>query len=239
MKARVLATNPQHNIWRSYLAVSQLFLGQLLGSRAKYEEAERELSAALGTFEDLVRIDPEQIEWRVRLANAQRELGEVLVHSGRADRGVEQIRSSIELLTKVSADEADAGSRRDLARGLLTLASIEAMRGELDAASERLAMANSEIGTLLQREPTSRDARQLAIRAEVCAGAIAAKRDPGSAARSYDRALLAIERGFPGSSDPEVLSLEARALAGSGRPDEAREIESRLTQIGFASGAVL
>lgn len=235
MKTRVLATNPQHNIWRSYLAASQFFLGQLLGSRGNYEEAERALSAALRTFEDLVRVEPTKIDWQIRLANAQRELGEVLVHSGRANRGVEHIRSSIDLLTKVSADEADAGSHRDLARGLLALANIETQRGEIESAGQRLTAANSQIAILLQREPTSRDARQLAIRADVCAAMVAAQRDPGSALQSYQRALVGLERDFSGSSDPEILSLEAKALAGSGRPEEAREIDNRLAQIGFAS----
>jgi tetratricopeptide (TPR) repeat protein len=239
IKTRVLATNPQHNIWRSYRAVSQFFLGQLLGSRGNYEEAERELSAALDTFEDLSRVDPAQTEWQSRLANTQRELGKVLVQSGRADRGAEYIRSSIGQLNKLSADEADASSRRDLARGLLTLASIEAGRGEVESASERLTSANSQIAMLLQSEPTSRDTRQLAIRAEVCAAVIARGRDPGSAVQAYRRALVGIDRDFPGSSDPEILSLEAKALAGSGRADDAREIESRLAQMGFASVPLL
>jgi hypothetical protein len=139
----------------------------------------------------------------------------------------------------VSADETDAASRRDLVRGLLTLASIEAQRGELESAGARLQSANTQIGMLLRSEPTNRDTRQLAIRAEVCAALIAAARDPAAAAEPYRRALLGIERDFPSSLDPEVLSLEAKALAGTGRTDEAREVENQLALIGFAGAASL
>lgn len=238
IKTRVLATNPQHNTWRSYLAVGRYYLGQLLGMKGRYDDAESMLSLALTDFEDLARFDPAFVEWQSRLANTQRELGEVLVASGRADTGLILIKTSVESLARLSdASEADAAIRRDLTRGLLALASIEVTRGDLAAASRHSQTASTQVEALLISEPMSRETRQLAVHADVCAARIAEQREPRSGAEPYLRALASIERDFGDTSDPNVLWLAAAALSGLGRHAEAAAIEGQLRQMGFAHGS--
>lgn len=235
VKSRVLATNPQNNTSREFLSVSRYYLGQLLGMRGGYADAESMLSLALADFEDLARFDPTSAEWQGRRANTQRELGKVLVFSGRADAGLSLMRSSVESLARLfESGDAGADVRRDLARGLLAMASVEIGRGDLESAGSHSQSAKAQIEALLQTEPRSRETRQLAIHADVCAARIAERRDSGSAAASYARALASIERDFPGTSDPSVLELAAAALRGLGRSADAAAVDGRLRAMGLA-----
>lgn len=234
LKTFVLESNPQNNIRRSYVAASQFYLGQLLTSMGKYEEAETQLLSALQILEDLTRLDPEQIAWQGRLANTKRELGKLLVYTGRTDPGLKFIQSSISILNRLSIeDEYNASFRRELVRGLTLLAKVEFSLGEADSAGEHLALANLEIETLLQEEPSSRDTQVLAAHADVCVAMVTAERNPDSAKQSYAQALQRVEEKFSDSSDPNVLELKAIALAGLSQPARAAEINDRLQKMGF------
>lgn len=236
MKSFVLESNPQNNIWRSYVAASQFFLGQLLTGMGSYKEAETQLLSALQNLENLSLVDPEQIAWQGRLANTKRELGMLLTYTERADQGLEYIQSSISILNQLSVDEKEnTVFRRELARGLILLANVELGLGEADSASEHLQLANSEIKTLLQEEPSSRDTQLLAVHADICAALVDAERNPESANQSYAQALQRVEDEFSNSSDPHVLVLKASALAGLNQTARAGEIKDRLQKMGFVS----
>jgi tetratricopeptide (TPR) repeat protein len=233
-KARVLALTPSHSMRRENLAVSQLFLGELLLDRGKLEESSGYLQDALSTFDVLLKTDPERTNWRTRRANVARALGRLYWAEGRSEAGRDSLRDSIEALSLlVESDEANVAWRRDLVQSLLASADLEGRAGNVAVARAALNSSQQHQVALEARELRNRDTALLAIHVEVCAGELAARDDPDAARSTLASALESIRKSFPGSADPHLLELRARALGGLGRADEAAAIRSALQAIGF------
>lgn len=229
-KRRVFENDRSHNINKEYFAVARYFLGQLLLYRGAHGEAELLLSQALSQFGDLVRVDPERMDWRVRHASTERELGILKALAGRPEESAQRLRSSADLLGElVERESGNAVWRRNLARTLLVSADFAARQGDASAARLALAPANEHIDRLLAKEPSIIETQALAVYADICRAHLdGGASDPG-ALRS---ALQTLDAHFAGSRDPGIIEFRAVALAGLGEP-EATDLARTLADMGY------
>jgi tetratricopeptide (TPR) repeat protein len=232
IKARFHARDRNHNVNRSYLGISQYYLGQLLVERGKYVEAEPLLTSAHGHFRFLNDVDPDRKRWRVRRANIERELGELMALSGREPDGLQWLARSVEELeTLMESDPDNNGWRRDLVSSLLAAADFGARKGSPTGATDPLAAAENSLGLLLELEPSSLETHALAAYADVCAAIRAS--DRANAESHWNAALEKLDRQFSGSRDPHILELRAAALAALGQAAAAAGIGGQLVATGY------
>jgi tetratricopeptide (TPR) repeat protein len=235
IKTHVLATNREHTIWRSYVAVSQYFLGQLLILKGELDEAQGLLSDSLATMEVLVELNPDRKEWVSRRARTQRELARLSAKSGDPAASDLHVESSIsDLNALVGLDDANVLWRRDLARSLLLAADIHGLRLQHELALEYLDRAERQLAALVKLEPSiSQETWGVRIHADVCKAMLATDVDPGNVRPAAREALEIIEKHFSGTADPRILELKSEALSRLGREEEANRIRLQLRSIGF------
>ena len=231
IKSRFHASDSNHNVYRSYFAVSQYYLGQLLVERGAYVEGEAQLTAAREHFLFLNEVDPERKQWRARLANIERELGELYELVGKTSESVVFLESSIIALDELlQSAEGNTGWRRDLVRSLLVSEDFASRHGDKAAAGERLRSARSHIDVLLRQEPTSLETHELSAYADICAARLA---NSASATTDLRLVLDKLDRYFPESADPRIIELRTVALTWLARTEEAAALRADLQTIGY------
>ena len=236
IKSRIYAADTNHNVNRSYLAVSQYYLGQLLILRGATTEGLEHLTKARGHFSFLNQVDPDRHRWQVRRANIERELALGLAQAERYADALTMIDSAVATLERIVAgDEKNAGWRRELLHGLLVSADLQFRAGDRMASSAFLERAGPHLDFLLAQEPSNRDTRELSAYANICR----ARLDTGNGATQMATAALdTLDEFFPASSNPRILELRAVALDGASREPGGASIRAALLEIGYVGRGI-
>lgn len=153
--------------WLAAWADAQVLLGTSLGSTDRREEGSRVLADAADAYKVLTEHDPNNVPWRVGLANAQVTRAAYVFAAGRADQAEKLLSAAMRHFQESAGSKTSPGDRqihRVLSRGWLLRARIAQSRGNPSAAAEAANHAIAEA-----REETTNDAiddGSLADRAE-------------------------------------------------------------------------
>lgn len=197
----------------AYATQSFLALGEM-------EEALRHSRRNLELAERLVARDDSNVEWRIDLGSARRNLGQILSTTGDAEAGLALVREAVAGLTRLYEDSAESCAERQLAMALLELGEQKLARGAVPEATTLARRAEEVIRPLAEKQPDSRSLGRIEAEALLLLG---------SAERAYDKV-----RSFGSSSrDYRDLELTARLELRLGHRDAARLTVYKLLGMGY------
>ena len=237
IKRQVVEQNPNHNLWRGYLASSYVWLGRLLNSRGSLAESSDQGEAALETLNDLLEIDPTMTPRRQTRAEAQKLLAANCRLLQKPECAASHISAALADLDQLtSANPENAQWQRDLSACRLEAAWQAAIAGKT-----KFAMALTE-SVMESTRPTGegelddKETIKLFMTAMLTRGDIAAKTNQPDDAREAWRIVLdTLEDYFPNARDPEVIDISAKLMARVGNVAMAEDTQATLRRMSYQS----
>ncbi|MCU1245730.1 MAG: hypothetical protein JWN02_1640 [Acidobacteria bacterium] len=227
----LLGRDPKQTGWKRRLATSLAYL-------AVIEQESGQVDASLDRFTDeqtiereLAARDPKNAIWQRALGVSTWRIGDNLRLRGSIEKALRSFRESETIFTSLlQRDPARDSWRRDLAA--MRVAYARAL-----AAGSRPAAANGQLRSALQLLSTVKDDRARAIglsNTYQAEGEIEAAHGSRQRARdAWTRAEALIHPIAAGSTEPAVLDLWTRSLAGLDRRPEAEATFARLNRMGY------
>jgi eukaryotic-like serine/threonine-protein kinase len=217
--------------FREELIPARQALGWLFLYRGQQGKAVEQFTASVRQAEELIPVEPGNMIWLNRAAQAQLALAEALLASNRHEAAVAQVRAGCTRAERLFAKDSSVPSARVLARRCLALrahmALAQGATGEaLTFANRALALGQSQAGgdPFGNRYMT---ARTLRLIGDVHRRSGDAKR----ATEAWEAALKTLPSGVP--EWPREMNERAEILTRLGRMNEARPITQRLAAIGY------
>lgn len=165
--------------------------------------------AAIETYTELVASDPENDDWRRRLANAHIEHGFLLLNAGENDAAMQVATAALDALGSIEGD--DVFARAQLGKGQLLLAELELRARNVDAAG--VAAANGLDHMTFVADSDRLNHERLAVQASLIiveGEARANAGDAGAAQASWQRAKTLLDEEAAQSQSPYVQGARAR-----------------------------
>ncbi len=139
------------------LAQIEMAAGDLLAAVARAEAAAR-------TFDELLAMEPDNLQQADRTSMAHAVLGEAQLHVGHVDQARASLHRSIDIAERLVARDGDVAQWRDqnLALPQVTLARVHARVGDAQAARTLFAtVARNLSGSIARDKPDPRTLRHL------------------------------------------------------------------------------
>jgi tetratricopeptide (TPR) repeat protein len=227
--ARLEAGQSANALIRNNTATATYRLAQIELAAGELLEAVGRAEVAARAFDELLAMEPDNLQQADRTSMAHAVLGEAQLHLGHDQHARASLRRSIDIAERLVARDRDVAQWRDqnLALPKVTLARVYAMNGDLHAARTQFAeVAYNLRGSIAREKP---DPRTLRLYCAALAGQ----------ARLTNRAdvlwleIASVLARHQGSQGPDGLVLLAEAHAALGRLDDARAIASGLAANGY------
>jgi tetratricopeptide (TPR) repeat protein len=237
VKQQVVEENPNHNLWREYLAASHFWLGKLLSSRGSLIQSNDQAEAALEILDSLVEIDQTMMPWLQRRAAVQSLLAANCRMTGNLDCAAKHIATALADLGKLTTTNPDnAQWQRDQNFSRLEAAWQAASLGEMDRAAKLSESVIKETESLNQQVTVNRETRKLMVMALLTLGDISQQTSQfKAAADSWQTALSMLEAHLDSSRNPEVIDLHSKLLIRHGNLTEAQQAIEKLEQMKYFS----
>ena len=204
------------------LAQIEMAAGDLLAAVAR-------AGAAARAFDELLAMEPDNLQQADRTSMAHAVLGEAQLHVGNVDQARTSLHRSIDIAERLVARDGNVAQWRDqnLALPQVTLARVHARVGDAQAARVLFAtVARNLSGSIARDKPDPRTLRLY------CA-ALAGQARLANRADALWLEIASVLTRHQGSQGPDGLVLLAEAHAALGRLDDARAITSGLAANGY------
>lgn len=212
---KILAQQASQDVGRlRALADTQNALGGLFHSQRDFHESTKYFSESIQTREKLVKLQPQNLEFRRLRANSIMNLGLVSVQLGDAARGLSQMEQAQSERQSILAEQSDYDKvQRDLAMGFYSLGKTFMQKGDLDAAISHLKKAIPEFQLVLQRDPRSMKIRYyLGVAFRLMGGVLNEQGKVESALQAFESATTAIQSLAAGNPDVAEYQNELSVL---------------------------
>jgi hypothetical protein len=234
--ARLRTLHPQDFGRLSEWASAQELLAGSLATTGRTEESQAALAGASDAYLALTKHDPNNVSWRVSLANVQITRAEHAFAADHADQAEGLLSAAMQHASELEDPKAAQGNpqiHRVLSRGWLLRARMAQHRGGLQAASEAARQSLAEA-----QAETSKDAiddGSLADRAEalLLLGALQQARAPGAPPKAWAQAHALLATRAADSHYWRLLDPWLRVCRLTGDDAGARVALKRLNASGY------
>jgi tetratricopeptide (TPR) repeat protein len=228
---RLLRSHPNDVTIRQKEIPARRVLGRLLASQGSLKAGLNEIQAAVHTAEQLMPTEPGNMEWVEFAAGAQLDLAQLLLLAGRTEDAAVQVRAGCDLANRLAARKQDVAQWRKLEFDCLSRRANVALKQ--NAEGEALALASRALAAARRLDSGNNieDWTWVARALHQVAEAKEKIGDRAGAQRALQAAIAAWPRGV--TESPRQMGYRAEILAGLGRQPEARELTSRLEEIGY------
>lgn len=227
--ARLDAGQSDNALIRKHTAAASYRLAQIEIAAGELLEAVARAEAAASAFDQLLAMEPDNLEQADRTSMAHAVLGEAHLHLGHVEQARASLKRSIGIAERLVARDRDVAQWRDqnLALPQVTLARVHARNGDAQAARTLFAeVARNLRGSIAKDKPDPRTLRLY------CA-ALAGQARLASRADSLWLEVVSVLSRRQGSQGPDGLVLLAEAHAALGSLDAAQAITTSLATNGF------
>jgi len=182
-------------------------------SAAQYKPAESEARRAVKLFGQLVREDPKQKDYPVKLGHSQWQLGDVLSATGRPDEAERVLNEALQVFQKAAVKfPAEPFMRQEQAWTLVKFGSLMESDGRLDEAEQRFRSAAEVYAALKQQFPkNSWYLHEEGFATWMLAGILQRAGHQDEAEAEFRRAISLHEKGI--QDFPDKLDVKVRLTA--------------------------
>ncbi len=204
IKLSAVENNPNHNLWREYLAGSRFWLAKILSVRGALVESMQEADAALLILDALLEADPAMTPQRQRRAEVHRLQAANCRMMGDyrcSAMHIEKALSDLKELTAANPDNAQWN--RELGLSKLEAAWQTAASGEYGRATSLVEDVVKTTESAIQQAPQNRETWKLMVMVLLTLGDITHLNSQSEAATaSWQSALSMLETNLHNSNDP-------------------------------------
>lgn len=229
-------TDPGNRQWQYNLAYALLRVSEVAAIAGDLANAADVVQRSVSIFDSLAVLDPDNREWQRARMKAWIQNGEILAaRSDLENAGPYAEQAIVQLDELLASEPADTRVREHLADAYMLLAWIATGEddSELALAASRQALDNllamQSAGTL-NTIRTGKLASAYVLRGE----ALMAAGDTEAAATAWQHALDLLEAEAADATTHYLLDPWTRALAVTGRADEAAAVRGRLENAGYS-----
>ena len=223
------AARSDNALIRNNTATATYRLAQIEMAAGELREAVARAGAAARAFDELLAMEPDNLQQADRTSMAHAVLGEAQLHVGHVELARTSLHRSIDIAERLVARDGNVAQWRDqnLALPQVTLARVHARVGDAQAARVLFAtVARNLSGSIARDKPDPRTLRLY------CA-ALAGQARLANRADALWLEIASVLTRHQGSQGPDGLVLLAEAHAALGKLEDARTIASGLAANGY------
>jgi eukaryotic-like serine/threonine-protein kinase len=232
IESELLARDPRDNDQRYNVLTVRAILGRTLALAGEVEAGAVALSQAIELAGQLVEFDPQNTTFREHLALYESQLGRLKRLEGQLPAAGDLTTRSIAIFSSLTkSDPGNAAWRREFAEALTEQAAESLADGQTEMARTQAQGALADLEPLLSRQPNERAILLATARARL---QLAAAAPDGSLAQRLRQQVLEEALSVKsGQRDPRLLALQAEALLGLRRVDDATPVLGQLADTGY------
>jgi tetratricopeptide (TPR) repeat protein len=232
IEAELLTRDPRDNDQRDNVVTVHAILGRTLALAGDIQTGMADLSESVQLAARLVEFDPKNTTVQEHLALYEWQLGRLKRLAGDQPAASDLTARSLVILSSLTrSDPGNAAWRRDFAEARTEQAAELLTAGKADAARAQAEAALSDLDRLLAKQPNERAILLATARARLQLAATAT--DAAIAQRLRAEVLAEVQAVKSGQRDPRLLALQAEALLGLGRTDQAKQVLRPLSESGY------
>lgn len=206
-------------------------LGRMLASRGSIGPGLEQVRKAVETAEGLMPAEPDNMTWVEYAAGAKLDLAAILLSTGRTEEAAAQTRSACDLSNRLLARDRAVVVWRSIEIDCLTRRAEIAMTSGSIAEAQQLAVravtssrdfnGGDEATTLFTR----------ATAYQLLGDVFAREGNRADATKAWNAALATWPKSV--AETPRQMAIRANLLSSLGRSDEAKQLSSRVAEIGY------
>ncbi|MGZ2412481.1 tetratricopeptide (TPR) repeat protein [Sphingomonas sp. F9_3S_D5_B_2] len=149
---REVALDPNNMKWRMEVQSADANLGVMLFNQRRFREASRQFEQAFGAIKAFTAADSTNIDYRKSMVESLAWLADSHLAEGRIDAAIADRQRDVALIEQLLAQTRDSEFRAKLIAAERTLASLFAVRGDMELAVEHAQLAAGQADQLLAVE---------------------------------------------------------------------------------------
>jgi tetratricopeptide (TPR) repeat protein len=232
---RIFRADPENAHKRYDHAHALLWVSDVASVTDDVDGAIRLVDRALGEFNELSRLDPQNKEWLRASAHSRISRGYLLASVGDASsarKHADDARAVLELLLK--EENSDLKTREQLARAYYLRALADYAAGDIAAALRANEAAIENLQTLEATTELTDRHRGIFGSVQVLQGRLrTAVGDRSAAQAHWQRAIGLLKKTAATATSPDLSDPLVRALTYANLPEEARQVRDRLETSGY------